>query len=72
MVSAIKGVLVTTDEQVREIIKSFNAQSAPDKRFLVGEISPTQLLIKADAVDRVRAEVKKYSEALHFEVEKNQ
>ena len=72
MVQAIKGVLITTDEQLREIIKSFNAQSTPDKRFLVGEISPTQLLIKADAVERVRAEVKKYSEALHFEVEKNQ
>jgi hypothetical protein len=72
MVSAIKGVLLTTDVQLKEIIKSFNAQSEPDKRFLIADVSSTQLFVKADAVDRIRKEVKKYSEALHFEVEKTQ
>ena len=71
MVSASRGVLITTDVQLATIIKSFNASREPNKRIIVAEVSPTQLLIKADAIESVRAEVKKYTEALHFEVEKN-
>jgi hypothetical protein len=71
MVSAIKGALITTDEQLKEIIKAFNAQCDPDKRFIIADVSPTQILVKAESVERVRAEVKRYSESLHFEVEKN-
>ena len=70
MVTAARGVLITTDVQLATIIKSFNASREPTKRFIVAEVSPTQLLIKADAIESVRAEVKKYTEALHFEVEK--
>lgn len=71
MVTAARGVLITTDAQLATIIKSLNASREPTKRFIVSEVSPTQLLIKADAVESVRAEVKKYSEALHFDAEKN-
>jgi hypothetical protein len=72
MVSAIKGVLISTDEQLKEIVKSFNASAEPEKRFIIADVSKTQLLIKSDSVDRVKEEVKKYGEALHFEVDKSQ
>lgn len=73
MVSAIQGVCITCDPQLKEIVKALNAAKEPEERFLISDLSTEgihRLFIKADALDRVKEEVKKYSEALHFDVDK--
>lgn len=73
MVSAIQGVCIICDPQLKEIVKALNAAKEPEERFLISDLSTGdihRLFIKADALDRVREEVKKYSEALHFDVDK--
>lgn len=73
MVSAIQGVCITCDPQLKEIVKALNAAKEPEERFLISDLSTRdthRLFIKADALDRVKEEVKKFSEALHFDVDK--
>lgn len=73
MVSAIQGVCITCDPQLKEILKALNAAKEPEERFLISDLSSGdthRLFIKTDALDRVKEEVKKYSEALHFDVDK--
>lgn len=75
MVSAIQGVCITCDPQLKEIIKALNAAEDAEDRFLISDLSSGdtyRLFIKADALNRVREQVKKYSEALHFDVDKQQ
>lgn len=73
MVSAIQGVCITCDPQLKEILKAINAAKEPEERFLISDLSSDtnhRLFIKADSLERVKDEVKKYSEALHFDVDK--
>jgi hypothetical protein len=77
MVSAIQGVCVSCDPQLKEILKALNASEDPEKRFLISDLTSSddslqvsKLFIKADALERVKNHVKKYSESLHFEGEK--
>ncbi|CAD6575440.1 MAG: hypothetical protein CYPHOPRED_005708 [Cyphobasidiales sp. Tagirdzhanova-0007] len=60
MVRAIKGVLITTDPPVKQLIKSMDEE----KHFIIQDLDDTHLLVSADSVNAIK-------EQLEDELEKN-
>lgn len=63
-------LLLCSDIQLREIIKSLNDSEDPKNRFLLSETPGGGLFVKSDKVDYVQQRVKQYFDALQFEPKK--
>ncbi|GAA6003842.1 hypothetical protein JCM10207_006431 [Rhodosporidiobolus poonsookiae] len=63
MVKATKGVLVTCDPAVKQILLQLDENSGRH-RFIIADLDETHVLISPDAVERVR-------DSLEGELEKN-
>ncbi|KAM0756215.1 nucleotide excision repair TFIIH subunit [Meredithblackwellia eburnea MCA 4105] len=62
MVKATKGVLVTCDPAVKQILLQLDETG--NERFIIQELDDTHVLISADSVERIK-------EDLQIELEKN-
>ncbi|GAA6038419.1 hypothetical protein JCM8097_007639 [Rhodosporidiobolus ruineniae] len=63
MVKATRGVLVTCDPAVKQILLQLD-ENAGRHRFIIADLDETHVLISPDAVERVR-------DSLEAELEKN-
>ncbi|CAG7855061.1 SubName: Full=Uncharacterized protein {ECO:0000313/EMBL:CCA75569.1} [Serendipita indica DSM 11827] len=61
---AVKGVLITCDAAVKQILLQMNERRRDEDRFVIEDLDQTHLLIKADGEENMRAE-------LESELEKN-
>ncbi|BGP42185.1 hypothetical protein JCM10449v2_006190 [Rhodotorula kratochvilovae] len=66
MVKATRGVLVTCDPAVKQILLQLDEESGRTKRFLIADLDETHVLIVPDAVERVREELELALEANHW------
>ncbi|GAA5840694.1 hypothetical protein JCM8208_002521 [Rhodotorula glutinis] len=66
MVKATRGVLVTCDPAVKQILLQLDQEERPSQRFLIADLDETHVLIAPDAVDRVREELEEVLEKNHF------
>ncbi|GAA6046966.1 hypothetical protein JCM3770_003454 [Rhodotorula araucariae] len=66
MVKATRGVLVTCDPAVKQILLQLDEESSRTKRFLIADLDETHVLIAPDAVERVREELELALEANHW------
>lgn len=57
MVKALKGVLLTCDPAVKQLILNLNEQAGPGSSFLVQDLDETHVLVKADQVERIREQL---------------
>ncbi|GAA5863727.1 hypothetical protein JCM3774_001230 [Rhodotorula dairenensis] len=65
MVKATRGVLVTCDAAVKQILLQLDENSGR-RRFIIADLDETHVLISPDAVERVRAELEDALEANHW------
>ncbi|KIM24966.1 hypothetical protein M408DRAFT_75062 [Serendipita vermifera MAFF 305830] len=61
---AVKGVLITCDAAVKQILLQMNERRREDNYFVIEDLDQTHLLIKADEEEGMRQE-------LEVELEKN-
>lgn len=64
VMKAVKGVLITCDAAVKQILLQMNERRRDEDRFVIEDLDQTHLLIKADGEENMRAE-------LESELEKN-
>ncbi|KAK9895380.1 nucleotide excision repair, TFIIH, subunit [Cystobasidium minutum MCA 4210] len=65
MVRAIKGVLITTDPPVKQLILSMNEE----QNFLIQDLDETHLLVSADSVEMIKEQLEEELEKNTFTVE---
>ncbi|BGP02050.1 TFIIH basal transcription factor complex TTD-A subunit [Rhodotorula toruloides] len=65
MVKATRGVLVTCDPAVKQILLQLD-ENAGRHRFIIADLDETHVLISPDAVERVKDELEEALEANHW------
>lgn len=65
MVRAIKGVLITTDPPVKQLILVMNEE----RNFLIQDLDETHLLVSADSVEMIKEQLEEELEKNTFTVE---
>ncbi|GAA5921951.1 hypothetical protein JCM3775_003432 [Rhodotorula graminis] len=66
MVKATRGVLITCDPAVKQILLQLDQEERPSQRFLIADLDETHVLIAPDAVERVRENLEEVLEKNHY------
>jgi TFIIH basal transcription factor complex TTD-A subunit len=57
MVRALKGVLLTCDPAVKQIILSINENLGPNAGFIIADLDDQHVLVKGDMVTSIREQL---------------
>ncbi|GAA6000720.1 TFIIH complex subunit TFB5 [Rhodotorula paludigena] len=66
MVKATRGVLVTCDPAVKQILLQLDEENRSNRRFVIADLDETHVLISPEAVERVKDDLELALEANHW------
>ncbi|GAA5923925.1 hypothetical protein JCM21900_002962 [Sporobolomyces salmonicolor] len=67
MVKATRGVLVTCDPAVKQILLQLDETAGSRDRFIIADLDDTHVLIAPEAVERVREDLEAHLETNFFQ-----